>query len=254
MMGVIMTVILNTWIFEKEIKRGVTQLELVDRIKKLGADGIEVRREYFKNFNEEIVQVGERAKELGLIVNYSVPDVVFTEDGKINEKLLGYFNEGEILGISKIKFNTGSFNKFNGNLKEELSKFPLNEIQMNVENDQTILSGTVEPIKTFLNAVHNAGYINVGYVYDLGNWAFTHGDAVASADALYDVTDYIHLKNTIVDGGELSTSDDLDEGIYDWRNILNHLPHDVSFALEYPMDTEKQIEQQIQLLKAEIGD
>lgn len=254
MMGVIMTVILNTWIFEKDVKHGTTQLELVDRVKKLGADGIEVRREYFKDLELELAQVGERAKELDLIVNYSVPDVLFTEDGKINEKLKGYFEEGKILGISKIKFNTGSFNKFTGVLEDELSKLPLNEIEMNVENDQTILSGTVKPIKDFLNKTYEVGYTNIGYVYDLGNWAFTRGNAIASADALHDATNYIHLKNTINDSGELSTSDDLDKGIYDWRDILKHLPHKVSFALEYPMDTEEQIEQQIQLLKAEIGD
>lgn len=253
-MGVIMTVILNTWIFEKDVKQGVSQTQLVERVKALGADGIEVRREYFKDLDKELAQVGQSAKKAGLIVNYSVPDVVFSEDGSVNSKLMDYFKEGEILGISKIKFNTGHFDKFDGDLQEAFSEFPLDQIEMNVENDQTILSGKVAPIKTFLEAAHQAGYSGIGYVYDLGNWAFTHGDAIASADALRESTNYIHLKNTINVDGELSTSDDLDEGVYDWREILTHLPHDVSFALEYPMDTDEQIKQQISLLKAEIGD
>ena len=253
-MGAIMTVILNTWIFEKDVKQGTNQAQLVSRVKALGADGIEVRREYFKDLDRELAQVGQTAKEAGLIVNYSVPDVVFSEDGSINPKLVNYFEEGKILGISKIKFNTGHFDKFDGDLRSAFSELPLDQIEMNVENDQTILSGKVAPIKTFLEAAHEAGYPGIGYVYDLGNWAFIHGDAIASADALRESTNYIHLKNTINVNGELSTSDDLDEGVYDWRDILTHLPHEVSFALEYPMDSDEQIKQQINLLKAEIGD
>ena len=42
-----MTLILNTWIFEADVKNGAKQSDLVDRVAKLGADGIEVRREYF---------------------------------------------------------------------------------------------------------------------------------------------------------------------------------------------------------------
>ena len=157
------------------------------------------------------------------------------------------------MGISKIKFNTGYFKNFKGDLKEEFSKFPLEEIEMNVENDQTPVSGTVKAINEFLSAIHAVGFTGIGYVYDLGNWAFTHGDAIASADALANYTNYIHLKNTIDNQGELSTSDDLDTGVYDWRDILTHLPKDVQFALEYPMSSDELIQQQIQLLKKEIG-
>lgn len=249
-----MTVILNTWIFESDVKKGASQVDLVDRVKKLGADGIEVRREYFTDQEKEIAEVGNKAREAGLIVNYSVPDVVFEENGELNPKLDQYFTEGKIMGISKIKFNTGYFKNFKGDLKEEFSKLPLTEIEMNIENDQTPVSGTVEAITTFLSAIHAAGFTGIGYVYDLGNWAFTHGDAIASADALADSTNYIHLKNTIDNQGELSTSDDLDTGVYDWRDILTHLPNDVQFALEYPMSSDELVKQQIQLLKKEIGE
>ncbi|GMG62058.1 TIM barrel protein [Tetragenococcus halophilus] len=248
-----MTVILNTWIFEDDVKKGTSQVDLVERVKKLGADGIEVRREYFTDLDKELAEVGTKAKEAGMVVNYSVPDVVFEESGEINTKLSQYFAEGKTMGISKIKFNTGYFKNFKGDLKEEFSKFPLEEIEMNVENDQTPVSGTVKAINEFLSAIHAVGFTGIGYVYDLGNWAFTHGDAIASADALANYTNYIHLKNTIDNQGELSTSDDLDTGVYDWRDILTHLPKDVQFALEYPMSSDELIQQQIQLLKKEIG-
>lgn len=249
-----MTVILNTWIFEDDVKKGTSQVELVNRVKKLGADGIEVRREYFTDLEQELDGVGVKAKEAGLIVNYSVPDVIFEESGKLNPRLNQYFAEGKKMGISKIKFNTGYFKNFTGDLKAEFDKLPLDEIEMNVENDQTSVSGTVKAIDTFLSSIHLAGFTSIGYVYDLGNWAFTHGDAIASADVLSNFTNYIHLKNTIDNNGDLSTSEDLDIGVFDWRDILTHLPKNVQFALEYPMSSDELIKQQIQLLKKEIGD
>ncbi len=125
---------------------------------------------------------------------------------------------------------------------------------MNVENDQTAVSGTVEAIKTFLTAARKAGLNQIGYVYDLGNWAFTHGDATEAAKELAPFTHYIHLKNTIDHDGELTTSDDLDEGVFDWRKLLTYLPSDVQFALEYPMENDSHIAQQVKLLKKEVGE
>lgn len=249
-----MTVILNTWIFEDDVKKGVSQVDLVERVKNLGADGIEVRREYFTDLSKELQEIAIKAKNAGLIVNYSVPDQIFEENGSINPQMDEYFEEGKNMGIAKIKFNTGYFKNFKGDLKKEFSKFPLDEIEMNVENDQTPVSGTVKAIDAFLSTIRSEGFERIGYVYDLGNWAFTHGDAIASAEALSQFTNYIHLKNTIEDQGKLVTSDDLDTGIYDWREILTKLPTNVQYALEYPMSSERLVEQQIRLLKKEIGE
>ena len=171
-----MTLILNTWIFENDVKKGVSQVDLVKRVATLGADGIEVRREYFKDFDVELAAVAKAARENDLIVNYSVPDVIFEADGTINPKLPQYFAEGKQMGIAK-----------------DLSKLPLAEIKMNVENDQTPVSGTPDAIIKFLTAARNAGLNSIGYVYDLGNWAFTDFDAVLAAKQLAPYCDYIRL-------------------------------------------------------------
>ena len=61
-------------------------------------------------------------------------------------------------------------------------------------------------------------------------------------------------KNTEDQAGQLVTTADLDTGMYDWRQLLTLLPHDVPIALEYPMETDAAITQQLQLLRAEVGD
>lgn len=249
-----MTVILNTWVFEQDVKRGVSQVDLVDRVAALGADGIEVRREYFTDLATELPQVGEKAKAHGLIVNLSVPDQLFLDDSTVNPKLPDYFVEGQTMGISKIKFNTGHFDRFTGDLTTAFAELPLDQIELNVENDQTPVSGTVSAITTFLTAAHEAGLTSLGYVYDLGNWAFTHGDATASAEALAPFIHYIHLKNTAEVDGSLVTTDDLDTGLYDWRALLKIMPSNVPFALEFPMKSDEAIKQQLALLRTEVGE
>ena len=248
-----MTVILNTWIYEADVKAGTPQADLVDRVAAVGADGIEVRREYFTSLDTELPEVAAKAKAAGLIVNLSVPDELFLEDGSINPKLPQYFEEGQTLGISKIKFNTGHFDRFTGDLADAFKGLPLETIELNVENDQTPVSGTVPAIQAFIEAAYATGLTSIGYVYDLGNWAFTHGDATKAAQDLAGVTHYIHLKNTEEVNGELKTTDDLDRGLYDWRALLQILPKDVPFALEFPMADDKQIAQQLALLRAEVG-
>ena len=73
-----MTLILNTWIFEEAVQHGISQSDLVDRVAKLGADGIEVRREYFSNLQTELPAVAKRAQTNRMIGKYSVPDDLFT--------------------------------------------------------------------------------------------------------------------------------------------------------------------------------
>ena len=243
-----MTLILNTWIFEEAVQHGISQSDLVDRVAKLGADG-------FSNLQTELPAVAKRAQTNRMIVNYSVPDDLFTKSGELNPNLQGYLDEGRVMGVNKIKFNTGHFDRFSGDLSETLGQLRLGDMELNVENDQTPVSGTVTAIKTFLKASTKAGFDKIGYVYDLGNWAFTHGDAIASADELRSKTHYIHLKNTREDGGELKTTDNLDVGIYDWRDLLHHhLPQNVMIALEYPMVSDEQIRSQIALVKSEVGE
>lgn len=248
-----MTLILNTWIFENDVKNGTKQIDLLNRVKALGADGIEVRREYFTDIKKETADIGKRAKELNLIVNYSVPKEVFISGGKLNPELNDYFSEAITMGVKKIKFNIGDYLNFKGDLKDTFANFPFDKMSINIENDQTEISGKAVNIKRFLDDATQAN-IQIGYVYDLGNWAFTMQDAIESAKELFKYVDYVHLKNTISDNGKLITSDDLNKGMFDWKNVIDNLPKDVFYALEFPMDSDETIANQIKLLKTKIGE
>lgn len=244
-----MKLIINTLVFESDVKSGASQLSLIDRIKKLGADGIEVRREYFSDIDSEAPKIASAANKNHLLVNYSVPDVIFLEDGSINPKLDQYFQEAVALGVDKIKFNIGHFDKFAGDLKKALEKFTTSTIQMNIENDQSRLSGTSKNILQFLNATRTARINNLDYVYDLRNWAFVGENASDAAASLHGFIDYVHLKNVIQTNSGFATSDDLNSGLYDWKAMVDQLPQNVEYALEYPMSSDEIISDQMRMVR-----
>ena len=237
---------LNTWIFEDVVKQGTHQDALVAVAHELGADGLEVRREYFNDLGTELKLVHDAAVKDHIALALSIPDELFV-NGKINPKLPQYITELQTLGAQKAKFNVGDFANFKGDLKAAFADWPA-DITINVENDQTVLSGHLEPIKAFLEAAHDAG-LRIGYVYDLGNWAFTKGDAIKSAMQLAPYTDYVHFKNADQTAEGVIVTQDLDEGIFDWHYIYGLFKNDVDVALEFPMTSNAQITEQIAKLR-----
>ncbi|ABJ56122.1 sugar phosphate isomerase/epimerase family protein [Oenococcus oeni] len=245
-----MAIFLNTLIFADRIKNGEKQIDLLDEIKQAGADGVEARYEYFKDFDAEAPLIKERAKKLNLQISLSIPDELFEDNGGLNKQLPEYYRQNLLLGSKRAKFNTGNFSAFNGNLKENFSNIP-NGLQLDVENDQTELSGHIENILPFLKSVQQAG-LNIAFVYDLGNWAYTKGDAIENAKKLAPYTEYIHFKNVKGTGDKLITTEDLDDGRFDWKKIADILPKNVDSAIEFSIDSDEKIASQVKLLKGKL--
>lgn len=241
-----MTLIINTLVYEKEIQSGISQLDLVDRIADLNADGIEIRREYFKNTDREIKELAPAIKQKGLLVNYSVPDNIFDEAGKFNQKLPKYYEEARRLGAQKIKFSTGNFYQYHNDLKEDLSILPLAEIQTTIENDQTPIGGNPDTVYDFLMAARKAGFNSINCTFDVGNLAFTGFDPNLSAQKLAPFVTYIHLKNPMLTKeGQMQNTDSLDKGMFNWRAIIRYLPKDAQCAFEFAMPDDEVIGQEM---------
>ena len=237
-----MTLIINTLVYEKEIQSGISQLDLVDRIADLGADGIELRREYFKDVDAEIKELAPAIKEKGLLLNYSVPDNIFDDNGNFNQNLNKYYKEAQELGAQKIKFSTGNFYKYHGDLAEDLATLPLATIQTTIENDQTPISGNPDTIFDFLTAVRKAGFNSIFATFDLGNLAFTGFDPNLAAKKLAPFVAYIHLKNPMLNAkGKMQNTESLDLGMFNWKAVVRYLPKDAQFAFEFAMPDDEVI-------------
>ncbi|AEV95968.1 sugar phosphate isomerase/epimerase family protein [Pediococcus claussenii] len=236
----------NLLLLNQEHEDGKQQLELLQELYELGFRSFEVRREFFFNIDEEIPAIRNWAQEHNIELFYSIPDELFV-DGMLNSKLLQYIKESHTMGIKKAKFNIGDYEHFQGDFKasfETLEK-TLDGLEINVENDQTQTSGRIKPILKFLNDIKNS-QINVGYVYDLGNWEFTGENFFEAAETLKNFIRYIHVKD-VTEGPEVRP---LDEGQLDWRKALDVLPTNVPIALEYPVLSNAVIESGINKLNS----
>lgn len=227
--------VLNMLVFAEKVQNGAVQSDLIEESVALGFRKIEVRREYFKNLASETADIKKLVEKYELELFYSVPDEVFV-DGKVNSKLGDYLLEAIQMGITHIKWNIGDFAGFTGDLTE-LKPLTEHDIEVNIENDQTQTSGTISAIDTFMKAVEGEN-LNIGYVYDLGNWRFVGEDEKIAAEQLGKYVRYIHVKDVIYMEGKPQAVG-LDHGEIDWREILSVLPGTVPVAIEYPT-TEKQ--------------
>lgn len=234
--------VLNLLVFAEKVEKGALQAELIQEAAHLGFANVEIRREYFKDLEKEMPVIKKIAEELKITLFYSVPEEVFIE-GKLNPQLSVYLEEAKAMGVKHIKWNIGDFQELP---VAELKALTKQGIAINIENDQTQTSGTIQAIAKFMEAV-TKNQLNIGYVYDLGNWRFVGEDEVEAAEKLKDYVRYIHIKDvTYID--EKPTATDLGTGVIDWQKVLTILPKDVPVAIEYPTTENNQILAAKQLL------
>lgn len=242
--------VLNMLVFAEKVENHELQSTLIEEAVKLGFEKVEVRREYIKDFQAELPAIKQAAFQHNVELFYSVPDEVFVNN-KINEKLTDYLEEAKQMNVKHIKFNIGNF-KTGGQKLTELKTLSDYGIAINIENDQTQLSGVIHAIDNFMKAVKE-NQLDIGYVYDLGNWRFVGEDEIEAAKKLKDYVRYIHVKDVIyIDNKPQATG--LDHGEIDWRKVLTILPDDVPVAIEYPTTKDVEIIESKELLEANIHD
>lgn len=238
-------IVLNNLVFANDREKGMLQLEMLKKIVSFGIKSAELRREYFDDIAEETPAIAQYATENNVQLFYSVPDEVFVNH-RINPKLAQYYDEAQALGIHAIKFNIGDFETL---LPEDISK--LNEllsrdIQTNIENDQTQVSGRIAAIEKFMTTITDAK-LDIKYVYDMGNWRYVDEDENVAAKKLTKYVRYIHVKDDRGYGDNLVTVP-LNSGDIAWQKIMEILPNDVPVAIEYPTDNDQIIKDGVQEL------
>ncbi|MFQ7236645.1 MAG: sugar phosphate isomerase, partial [Enterococcus hulanensis] len=95
--------VLNFLVFADRVANGELQADLLQEIADLGFTQVEIRREYFKNIEEELPVIESEAKRLNMQLFYSVPDEVYIS-GEINPKLEQYLVEAKRMGVKHIKW------------------------------------------------------------------------------------------------------------------------------------------------------
>lgn len=221
-------------VFQEELVEGnKKQWEFFNELSALEVPFVEVRREFFSDFDSELNMTREKAKLKNLKVYYSVPDTLFVA-GKLNEQLETYLQEAKNLNAKRLKLTLGEFSSFSDsivkNLKEYLQRF--SSIELSIENDQSEKGGSAELLSLWaLKADQHK--IPVSITFDTGNFAYIGEVPEQSARILNDFVDYIHIKNVkIQENGEMVPTL-FSEGDLDLPTVLDTFRSDKEAAIEY---------------------
>lgn len=238
-------VVLNNLLFEQAHQQGELQLVMLQKINSFGIKNAELRREYFNDIKVETPAIANYAKEQKMTLFYSVPEDLF-KAGKLNPTLTEYFQEAKELGVQYLKFNIGAFEGWHVDDIHQIQNLLSMGMAVNIENNQTQQAGRIEVIDKFMQATEKAG-VNIGYVYDLGNWRYVGQDEIEAAEQLASYVRYIHVKDGFGTHPNATTVT-LGHGEIDWQKVLQILPKKIPVALEYPTNSSDEIEEGIELL------
>ncbi|HEX9027136.1 MAG TPA: sugar phosphate isomerase/epimerase [Clostridium sp.] len=239
---------INLLVFKNDLDNGMGQEKILSEIANLGVFIAEIRREYLKNSNEELIEINKLAKKLNLEIYYSVPEKIAYEK-KINSNIKVYFEEAKQMGSTHIKFNIGDLENLDiyeiKKLKDIINSF---DIKITIENDQTPENGTLKSVINAIDVINNT-LLPIGYTFDLGNWYWQNEDPRNAFNLLNSKITVFHLKNIDVLNNVPSTTL-LSEGKIDWVLMLKEISKDVPVIIEYPIEKDNILAEVEQVKKA----
>lgn len=226
-------IVINLLAFANAVANGSRQIDFFADAVSLGVSKVEVRREWIKDFADELPAMRAKAEELGLELYYSIPAVLFTA-GRLDVNLLSHvLKEAITLGATRVKFAVG---EFDSSAQEELvtlkNMINAHSALVTVEGDQSAANGRIEPIISLLDACHKAG-VPVYSTYDVGNFVWVGQEPLYNAVKLAGYVKYIHLKGVkmTLQGPQVSS---LADSHINWQAALALLPQDVPVGIEFP--------------------
>jgi sugar phosphate isomerase/epimerase len=200
-----------------------------------GADGVEVRGELLVDPAAELAALARMMQEARLASVYSSPDGLWREGGALDIAALEAAMEAAaLLGAARLKMSIGGFGARSvsslATLQERLAPSP---VKLVIENDQTALAGTLAALRRFFDAAGGIG-LPLGMTFDMGNWHWTGECPLQAAAALAPKVMYVHCKG-VQRLPQRWVAVPLTESAAPWRAVLDALPADVPWAIEYPL-------------------
>lgn len=238
-------IVLNTLVQQKEQAAGKSQKAIIRDLLPLGIHNFELRREYFQGGLDELKELVDLKLHERLVYFYSIPENLFV-DHQINPSILQYIAEAKMVGANYLKMTLGDFTSAKVAQLNWLAKILPSQMELNLENDQTVANASVQTLVNFFQTAAKHG-INIGFVNDLGNWVYTNQQEAQASEALLPYTRYVHLKGYEKDGGQPTTTTFVDSQL-DWHKLLPQFADSLPVGLEYPASVD-QLKRDLTVLK-----
>ena len=200
-----------------------------------GADGVEVRGELLADAAVELPALATLVREAGLDAVYSSPEGLWRVDGALDGAALDRALEAAaLLGAARLKISIGGFGASSLPTLQTLhQRLDRSVIELLIENDQTAAAGSLAALRVFFAATAGRG-LPFGMTFDMGNWHWTGECPLQAATTLASRVRYVHCKG-VQRQPQHWVAVPLVDSAAPWRAVLNALPADVPWAIEYPL-------------------
>lgn len=216
-----------------ELVRQRGQGSFIDVLASAGANRIEWREELLTR--EDPAQLAHATQAQGLQSIYSSPtELWLAGQAQPNAELITALQQAEAFGSKWLKVSLGYFTDTN-DLQTLAERLKQSEVQLLVENDQTLHGGRIEPFQRFFAAVeqHN---LPIKMTFDIGNWQWQDQSAASAARLLGRHVGYVHCKAVArrADGKLVAVPPAVND-LHLWEQLLRHMAQGVMRAAEYPL-------------------
>lgn len=223
--------------YQDELKSGqMTVFDLLDKLEPLGADGVELRREVWANYQRELAAVRDWLTAKNLLVTYATFSTLFNNNADAHQLLLHDIDTAKALGSPLLRVFPGAApddTRGQGwkDARSAIDHASSLGIVIALENYGRSPGGTSDEVKLILDAIpSDALKTNI----DIGNYA-THGeDVIAAIGKVGSRAVYAHLKDKAGERSDATTS--LGGGDMPMREIvtaLNALPQEMIYCFEF---------------------
>ena len=207
-------ILISVMQFEDALKSGaLTVFDVIETAERLGVDGVELRRELWPNWQDDLVKARRQADAAGLFIAYATHATLFGTDPAT---LRADIDAASTLGSHLIRFFTGPLPAEDDGAGwargEAIAAYAAQKaVTSALENYARTPGGTLAEIQTCLARIP-ALMTNL----DIGNYSLHSQDVPAAIGALAERIVYSHLKDqtgnpadapTVLGGGVLPLAD-----------------------------------------------
>jgi sugar phosphate isomerase/epimerase len=230
-------ILISVMQFEEELKRGsMTIFDLLERAQTLGANGVELRRELWPAWQDELPLVRHRLEEESLLVTYATFVTLFSEDNTDQAVLRSDIDAAAALGAPQLRVFQGPAPADDDQAGWDAGRAAVDYavqkgITLALENFARTPGGKLSEIQRVLDRIqHPALATNI----DIGNYALHNEDVPAAIRTLGPRIISAHLKDqpddhslppTYLGGGDQPLADIFAE--------FDRLPQRILYCFEF---------------------
>ncbi len=198
-------ILISVMQFEDALKAGTKSVfDVIETAHRLGADGVELRRESWPNWQQELGAAREKAEALGLLVAYATHVTLFSDDERGQQLLHHDIDAASALGSPILRVFQGPAPADDNDARWDAARAVVRyaeeqHIVIALENYVGMPGGKLHEIQRVLELIPHAA---LGTNLDIGNYAQHEQDVVEAIETVGDRAVYAHIKDKTATAGD----------------------------------------------------